>query len=203
MDQTKLTYNISCANTTTMLAKNCKTCRQQNETCFTCYPGYYLLNSSCVTDCTSSSQYRAYANSTQCVNCINNCSKCISATECISCLTGFYLYENSTCKTQCNTDNAGFYIGTVNGELMCLRCWDQNCIKCRGGGSSDCLNCGSTFMDPSNPGRCIGQCDLSQNYKPTPSQCLPCDSRCNGCTGPTYSDCQVCRPGFFNISGSC
>lgn len=46
-------------------------------------------------------------------------------------------------------------------------------------------------------------CDLSSNYLSPTRECLPCHRRCIGCTGGTYSDCMVCRPGYYNVSNSC
>ena len=134
MDEGKLTYNISCRTGTALLNKTCKTCYENatngsNSYCQSCYTGYYLFNNSiCVTSCASSSTYRAFANSTDCISCLSPCLTCISATQCLSCVADKpLLYENFTCgKSPCDHK---FYLfnDTSNNIQRCLSCWSPLC----------------------------------------------------------------------------
>ena len=74
--------------------KTCRTCNESLKVCYSCYSGYYLyaLNGTCVTDCPSASTYRTYAGNTSCDPCTNNCSTCLSLTQCLTCIQGFYLH---------------------------------------------------------------------------------------------------------------
>jgi len=110
------------------------------------------------------SQYQTFPGSGVCLACTNFCARCISSTQCLTCVPNVHLYENSSCIIVCPTEN-GYYNTTINSQLMCLKCWSPSCIKCTNGSSNGCLNCGTAFMDPRNPGRCIETCDLSSNYK--------------------------------------
>ncbi len=178
MDEGTFNYNLSCRSTSALINKNCQTCNESTQMCLTCYPGFYLYNGTCVTNCASSSTYRAFSNSTLCVSCQNNCSTCISQTQCLSCVPPsgsliFYLFENATCKSQCDGVD-GYYssFSTTANQWLCIRCWSLSCVTCRNGSSNGCIDCGRTFL---KDGRCIDSCDLSTNFISTSGECLPCN----------------------------
>lgn len=204
MDEGKFMYLIGCTSPAALLAKNCKTCNQATLACTGCYtPGFYLFGSTCVTDCSNSSEFRSFATNNTCVSCSNNCRTCISLTECLSCVSGFYLYEDSTCNPGC-PPNIGLYVATINGQLMCLKCFSPSCLTCSSGGSASCSDCGTSrkeVVGTGLEGRCVDSCGA--NTYTINNQCLPCDASCNECTSGTSNDCRACRPGYFNISGSC
>lgn len=115
-------------------------------------------------------------------------------------MAGFYLYENSTCLGLCAVD--GFYnITAGNGQRMCLGCWSASCVRCVGGGSADCTDCGMGFLVG---GRCETSCDAATSWvRNQTGECLSCSVACNGCTGGLNSQCVLCRAGYFNVSGLC
>ena len=93
MDEGKFMYSLNCKSAD-ILNKTCRTCNESLKVCYSCYSGYYLyaLNGTCVTDCPSASTYRTYAGNTSCDPCTNNCSTCLSLTQCLTCIQGFYLH---------------------------------------------------------------------------------------------------------------
>ncbi|KAL4488920.1 hypothetical protein ABPG72_005707 [Tetrahymena utriculariae] len=76
----------------------------------------------------------------------NNCwlynSTCLtcnspSSNNCLSCMSGQFLFKNNTCSSTCNVNN-GYYINETN----CLQC-NSSCLTCYGINSNNCLQCPS------------------------------------------------------------
>ena len=79
----------------------------------------------------------------------------------------------------------------------CAPCHSE-CLQCHGPGSDSCDEHCRHYVESS---RCVKHCSsgyfasqVSQLTIPMSSnRCQPCHSTCNNCTGPTESDCGVCK----------
>jgi len=99
----------------------CQQCSSSSgTTCSSCYnedSKYYLYQSSCVTDCGSSTQFKYYNSGAVCLACSSGCNSCsLSGTSvvCRSCENGKLLYNNN-CVQNCPT---GYM--TSSDQLSCV-----------------------------------------------------------------------------------
>lgn len=165
----------------------CLTCTGTSTNCTSClsnstYP-YLFINSS-VGTCRSQCPTYYYPDTSQnpiiCVLCLSPCSTCTSSSQCTSCLSGWYFYNN-TCSTNCPS-------GTTipnNSTNTCDACSVQ-CAMCSVTVST-CIGCSSGAALYN--GTCVTVC-------PTPyvihnGACVTCSTNCLTCS-LTYSNCTSC-----------
>ena len=89
---------------------------------YSCSSGYYIYTptsgtqNSCLQTCPSGSY--ALSSNLSCVTCSSPCSTCQGLTQCLSCLSGFFLTSDNQCLTTCPYQ---YY-----GETLTLTC--QKCV---------------------------------------------------------------------------
>lgn len=151
-----------------------------------------------------------------CELCHESCYNCTGPlkTNCISCLTGYYLSESSSCLS-CNQDcvacnqsniclncialnsspnkdmgcscNSGYYNSTPLSSISgCLLCY-SDCETCNN--SHTCKAC----KDPNSIPSSILGCECIENYyRDSNHKCTPCPSSCvNGCIDASH--CKICK----------
>ncbi|KRZ30093.1 Epidermal growth factor receptor [Trichinella pseudospiralis] len=91
-------------------------------------------------------------------------------------------------------------IQTEVAHAVCMKCHPA-CKSCYGYGvdfvhyGCDCLN--YTYRETPTSSVCVLQCPKNTFIRPAPDagradECIPCDSQCDGCVGPTSTDCVEC-----------
>lgn len=159
--------------------------------CKECKPGFYLLDSKCVSICPE-----GYFNSADntCISCKGNCGKCTNNSDCQNCLSGFYKM-NGECVT-CDT-NSHVIIGD-----KCETCSVPYCDKCKTGKSDQCEVCrpDKNLIFVNNTYNCIDQCPEGTFRNETTNSCQTCNSDCLLCTN---SQCQICKDPLVNLNGKC
>ncbi|EAR90268.2 zinc finger lsd1 subclass family protein (macronuclear) [Tetrahymena thermophila SB210] len=184
---------------------NTNTCQSCPQTCLTCVsstyctlcePGYFLLNNlQCVTQCPVG--MRADVNSGVCM-CDVTCGKCNynptqNLTTCQKCINSDYLLNgnNAVCiqASQCQG-----YQDLLNGACV------QNCppqatyidLDVKSCSNNPCLS-NQFIQNINNILYCSTSCPPSFYKEMQTKYCLPCDFKCQTCTGPSDSQCQVCQ----------
>lgn len=186
--------NYTYPDTATLTCKAC-TASSHCEMCTTafscnsCVTGYFLYNTSCVSNCPT----HFIGLSRTCVACTNNCDTCVGSTSiCSSCLPGYYLY-NSTAPSCVNPCPTSLFMNNSTGT--CTGC-DPVCSTC-GNYSNECLSCPSgAFLQGRN---CLGNCSLG--YYAVGSVCILCPSNCSACSSAL--SCSACAPSFYLYLNSC
>ncbi|KAL4506331.1 hypothetical protein ABPG73_017065 [Tetrahymena malaccensis] len=154
---------------------SCNTCSlpMSNQSCLSCFDGFYLINN-------------------QCLPCQSPCSTCqASSNYCLTCQKDYIFQQqtnscspicDSSCKTSCLSCFDGFYL--LNNQ--CLNC-QSPCATCINS-SSNCLSCKEnyTFNEPQN--FCTPNCDPS---------CKTCSSPNNN------QSCLSCNDGFYLMNNQC
>ncbi|ELP86125.1 protein serine/threonine kinase, putative [Entamoeba invadens IP1] len=183
---------------------NCKTCKEKETKCTSCYDHFYLnsytcseCNSTCYncsksTTCTSCVEGERYLINNQCLTC-DNCmvGHCMAYPEmCTQCLDGYYNDAGicNKCSSVCQT--------CKNTESTCLTCLDKTylyeytCLPCH----DKCTSCDT-----------LDGCTLCQDlYFPKNKTCHSCVEiencfRCN----PAKEECTSCTGDFIVSSGIC
>ena len=162
--------------------------------CTACYPGTYLLSPGSCVACNTGNPSPF---GTNCVACDSTCATCTtgaSATSCLTCFGGRYLYSaNSSC-IACNAGGV-FISGT-----SCLDC-ASTCSYCTGTESNQCTACYTgTYLLSS--GSCVA-CNTG-NPSPSGANCVACDSTCAACTvGASATSCITCANGRYSQNSIC
>lgn len=178
------TSTLQCLDCNTL----CQTCTVASTNCTSCvanstYP--YLFVSSQTGTCRSQCPIYFYPdtslNPVQCAQCIIPCSTCTSVSQCTSCTSGYYFYNNS-CGTSCPS---GLYIPN-NSTNNCDPCSTQ-CSTCSGT-VNNCIGCSGTAALYN--GSCVSAC-------PAPlviynGICSSCSNVCLTCF-LTYDNCTTCN----------
>ena len=110
---------------------------------------------------------------------------------CASCATGCETctWTSSTACTSCTT---GYYYGTTS----CQPC-HHLCSACFGYVSNQCTACkpGAFLQDLT---ACSETCPFNEYWPDSTNNiCAPCDSACFRCTGPSNTECSMCKTGYF------
>lgn len=152
-----------------------------------------------------------------CSVCSLSCKNC-AETQCLECFSPYILLVPS-CTLSCPS---GFYAS----DSECLKC-DLSCNECTNSGNTNCISCDSNYIFYQNT--CVipfcgdglissnEQCDdaIDENclnceilncehgFYQNPTQCLPCDISCNGCSEKTNADCDKCNDSFIMYLGTC
>lgn len=109
---------------------NCRSCN--GTTCLTCYSwsSYNKLDSG---NCVSACPDGKYFNSVSCVNCVDGCVNCSTASNCFGCQPGRLLFNN-TCPTVCPN---GYFASDSSCQVCPSRCTScsslTNCTVCSAG----------------------------------------------------------------------
>lgn len=166
--------------------------------CLSCKSGFYLYNTSCVSDCktVSSSTYYGDNETNVCRLCPFPCGTCEvinNITSCYSCNVG-YLY-NSQCVFVCPN---GTY-PVFNSVLVCESCSSSSpyfCSTCSIN-STVCTSCISSYYLLDSV--CVSSCP--SGYYSNSGLCLSCQSPCLTCSGNS-TNCSSCSTGnyYFNTS---
>lgn len=158
--------------------------------------------------CVASCPHEKYAdNRSDCQPCNENCENGCTGGEntvgpegCRSCgLVVFDVEDNVTsCLGVKSNCGEGYYKKTLhdhpkielNGKLACKKCHPE-CRICDefGLSLSSCKSCLYFQQDD----RCVRNCSYDYYIKNLTNVCMRCDSRCLYCSGPTASDCTICK----------
>ena len=138
-----------------------------------------------------------------CSSCQKNCLECQNSEICTKCISGYFVdFETKSCVTQCPQ---GFTEKEDNAT--CQPCYPA-CKECDGVGMDQCESCPDDRELENN--QCLleignRECnDLIEYFDEEENRCLPCDSSCKGCTGPTDKDCKACSSDSLLLNlGSC
>lgn len=129
--------------------------------------------------------YPASSNYT-CLLCQSPCEYCTSATVCTTCLTGFFLFNNS-CPTVCPSG----YTGINRVCMVCL----GNCATCTGTVNT-CLTCKpDTYLMDLNSS-CVTSCGTGLFIDYLDRKCVTCSPPCKTCTN-TSDTCLSCTTGIL------
>ena len=196
---------------------NCAECAVDDvNNCSKCVQHYFLLDSSCVSDC-GDGKIEVDSNLTDefggvCENCtVQNCLNCSpDASTCIECSGDLYL-KNNICVEDCDDG----YSATEIRPRVCNGCQVQNCADCQGN-TSNCDKCASTYTllipelgDP----ECLPNCPTTQGYwkKENTSiegenyfTCEKCPATCSTCRNEgNLPVCDSCKETYFLKEGAC
>ena len=180
---------------------SCSTCESATK-CLTCATSY-LLDESDI--CFESSLFETdkfyYYNDAlgkyiKCSN-IQNCQKCLSSTECIGCISNYYLVKGSDDQLSCQNIDISKYYPTIEGtKTYYKKCEDAitNCEECSA--SNHCTKCKTNFgiVDNDNT-KCVDISKETYYYDTTLETFKLCGSKmanCEYCS--TYGDftCKKC-----------
>ena len=129
-----------------------------------------------------------------CKPCNDACATCDgpSTNDCLSCSSAIVLDQQAnfaSCLPSCPQT-------TLPNNQTCRYCHTE-CNGCYGPTSADCVACrGASMINSNGQTVCTPSCNSNEFLFATPSGefiCLPCHSECNGCTGPSNSDCTKCK----------
>ena len=130
--------------------EHCKNCESKTQ-CITCNSDDYGLdeNDKCLSKSLVNPQHYYYLDGEKLASCtkISKCEKCLSATECILCVNGYYLIEGDDNIISCkNIDITSYYeITTVTNKKYYRKCERDidNCDTCSG--SNSCITCKENY----------------------------------------------------------
>ena len=198
----------TCTNTSTYKYITNNTCLTCDSTCLTCSAGtlndcltcsttYLLLPpgpSACSSICNIG--YYPADPAKQCLICDSTCKECSGSgsSSCTSCKANTYLQTLSG-PTQClNTCQSHTYQDSTTN--ICRSC-DSSCDSCFTTGTTQCKNCstGLFLQSTQGPAECQSTCPSKTYQNNTNMTCLPCDSSCFSCSGPSDSECLSCSVG--------
>lgn len=171
----------------------CASCAGSTTNCLTCIDQMFLMNGSCVNDCTA----RYYKEGGVCKGCDSSCSTCKGSTssDCLSCDYSKFVYFEGTCnRTECP-------LKYFNDNGKCSSC-DGSCATCSGANSNECTSCDLTRFVLH-----LGECKYAEcpvNYVNVSGKCLPCDVSCEKCKGTNNNECVSCKDKTFVVlNGMC
>jgi hypothetical protein len=150
--------NSLCVECSTTVCTSCQMSNLYTEgaNCvYSCSSGYYIYanatsgQNGCVQSCPSATF--AMTSNLSCVSCLAPCSTCLDQTQCLSCLTGYFL-KGTQCLQTCPYQ---YYGETLT--LSCQKCVGR-CSECLS--QTRCLSCLSGFYYASN-NSCLDACDSS------------------------------------------
>ncbi|XP_023669764.1 proprotein convertase subtilisin/kexin type 6 [Paramormyrops kingsleyae] len=179
--------------------KGCERCEGgRGSTCLSCRRGLYLSagDYSCLPTCPAG--YFADEVQRQCLQCHENCMRCLrDADRCTACNQGYSL-AGMTCVPQCAH---GTFFNLE--EMKCSPC-HHSCSTCTGPGKEECILCTQGFLH--QDWRCVPSC--SEGYyageaaELSERRCRSCEENCLSCQGPGAS-CMQCRDGYNLVGNSC
>lgn len=95
---------------------------------------------------------------------------------------------------------------TESSDRVCGDCHER-CVGCDGPELDECHVCASGYWMSGSACVPWSTCGSQQYETSAPSAtedrgCASCDSKCNGCDGPTASDCTACASGYYANAGT-
>ncbi|KAM6980168.1 proprotein convertase subtilisin/kexin type 6 [Aplochiton taeniatus] len=187
-------------------ARRCRRCHAGCERCtgnsamecLSCRRGLYFdtLNSTCSDACPAG--YFTDEIQRQCLQCHENCLKCLRDSDrCTACSNGYSL-AGMTCVPECA--NATFF---HLEEMKCSPC-HPSCSTCTGPGKEECIHCAPDYLQ--QEWRCVQTCALgyySEEATGLPQRmCRKCEENCLSCDGPGTT-CTKCKEGYNLVSRTC
>jgi len=172
----------------------CVECQESATFCSKCKENEFLnmVEGTCLTTCVPHGYNVLGTDGTHgtCAPCENNCKLCISATECLTCISD-YLFHTATkeCVSSCSD---GYY----GHEKKCYPC-NSFCESCDS--LSTCFRCPSGYI--LYKGQCY-QGNCPEGTFDSNSICEECDSSCATCSGNKYS-CTKCTPNRYKHGDRC
>ncbi|KAL4485788.1 hypothetical protein ABPG72_012328 [Tetrahymena utriculariae] len=118
-----------------------------------------------------------------------NCQACNSfgqKPKCVQCISGYYVDSNNVCQ-------------------LC----PSNCSTCSSSNPQICTQCNEFYYINTKSGTCNfceeGYYNQNQSTNPKNVICGLCDSSCNTCSGPNYTDCITCNYSLSKsqLTGTC
>lgn len=168
----------------------CASCPNQYS-CNKCIPGYVLHEGKCIQG-KCPSQYVDVDG--VCKKCGPNCKSCsaLDQNHCDECLSLSYLNHKNECG-ECGD-------GYVPSDGKCVKCSDDNCIKCSP--FNKCVKCIDEM--PILDGVCKETCGEGY-YKDLDFICKQCDdySTCSECYQSNPAKCKKCKPNLFLYNYKC
>lgn len=176
----------------------CLTCSADPNICLNCGDYKYLLNN-------------------QCYSCGTNCITCTSAISCQTCVTGYGVATDGSCKSltiaNCVAYDSNFnctkcdfnYVLGNNTCTISLSCnATKTCSSCRAGyyiSSGQCLTCPTlsncNYCDSTNSKKCIS-CTTGY-YLNSRGSCIACpQTGCSACSSQTT--CLAVKDGYYLIT---
>jgi hypothetical protein len=165
-------------------------------TCLSCQTGYYLINTSCVQNCTSASNYLQFTDSTSyicrvcpfpCLTCASNTTTSIS--YCLSCVVG-YLFSGS-CPLICPDGTYASFTSIVTCGL-CNTSSPYFCSSCTVNATT-CTSCQSGYVLYNS--LCMSACP--SGYFNSSSVCTECLLPCLECLSTAFN-CTSCKLGSLS-----
>lgn len=190
------TYLDSTLNLCVICPASCSQC-SDGLTCLACGNSTYIYNGGCYAACPNGTiANSSTVGGTTVLTCsINTCSGSpTSQTNCTSCVTPFYLY-NQQCVQFC--PNGTYQSSSSN---LCYSCAAQ-CLNCSS--FSNCSVCRSGYSLTSRADgswSCALQCPTGTYLNPSawPTLCVDCVTSMAGCTICIDNDtCVSCLPGMY------
>ncbi|KAL4511974.1 hypothetical protein ABPG72_012819 [Tetrahymena utriculariae] len=174
---------------------SCKTCILQSNRCTSCLQGYILFQNKCIKNCPQG-YYQSFGENQQpiCQKCQYPCNECTSSNFCLSCQSGFSLWQNGVCGYdyqvvgQCSIDQYQFqsmcFDQCPQGSLVVgRRCFCQNgCSQCTyisGSNSISCTKCLYRYFYTYKE-QCIATCPPLAFIQETPTKA--CTNFCSNGT---------------------
>ncbi len=172
------------------LDKNCELCLSA-EICKKCKPETFLFEKENENRCLDECPHRFYKNvkNQKCEKCLDNCKFCTDNHKCISCNSGFYIY-NGVCVSDCPS---GYGIL----DESCVKCGEEDCLNCRENDINECKECKKgKFLFR---GKCSDEdaCYANNQYANVKrNKCSKCDPMCKVCLDKNtclecYNDFQI------------
>lgn len=154
---------------------------------------HYRLDNTCVSRCPP----RSFPNQGGiCWPCHESCETCAGAGQdsCLTCAPAHLrVTDLAVCLQQCPE---GYYENTDEGT--CIPC-EANCASCQDR-PDHCTSCDHHLVMFEN--KCYAACPM-YTYESDDYRCIPCHSSCETCTGPSESECILCRSGRMALAGGC
>lgn len=173
----------------------CLSCSVTQTNCTYCLYGYYLINYTCVSNCSSLTPtftYYSQLATLTCETCTFPCSKCSSETWCTACKIGYLNPITGTC-SQCS-------LGTYASNASCFNC-PSSCSICYS--QTFCTSCTSNYYLLNNS--CISNSSICavSGYYVVGNVCYPCLQPCSTCW-VSSNNCTSCLQGYiFFAPNSC
>ncbi len=129
----------------------CRTCSENINNCTSCLPTevptLYLIENRCDIECPVFFYPDSSAN--RCLSCQTPCQKCTSLVSCITCQDNYFLYNSTSCISNCPL----MFIGI---NKICESCTSP-CRTCVGS-TTKCLSCEQDHFFFNSTNKCVTDC---------------------------------------------